>query len=888
MEKFEQSTIWKKTLGVQPETDLYKEDREKLRAAFKDFREKAKLLAAEIALIFPEYTLHDITHIDALWEIAELVIPTHVELTPAEAFVLGGAFLIHDLGMGLAAFPDGMERIKKEEIWKDTVASLFKEKYNRHIDEKDYSKLDNDIEKPAIEKVLRLLHAKNAEKLAFTSWKDKSGEELCLFENYELKESFGRIIGLIAHSHGIPVSELEIKLPSKLGAAGNLPPGWTIDPVMLACILRTADAIHIDGRRTPSLLRQTRKISGLSELHWNFQQKLNQPMLDENDRLIFTSKSPFLINEVDSWWLCYDTLQMVDKEIKAVNALLADRKRQMLKATGVAFIDDAKRLSESIAVEGWEPIDAILKVTNVSRLVENLGGKQLYGNNMQIPLRELIQNSADAIRARRILEDEKPEYGSIIIRIGGDESGQFIEVEDNGIGMSPRVLTGPFLDFGESFWGTSLMHEELPGLEAKGFNPTGQYGIGFFSVFMWGKNVNVFSRRYEKGRDSTYVMEFNHGVLSRPILRKAGNNELIKDGGTKVRVWLSNSEILDTLLEKFDGEKRSKITISELIESICPSIDCNIILEEKGAAPITIIEANDWITMPPLSLIRRIIGDFDYNKADKKTRQYLTKISKNITLLEEDGEIVGRLALYGQDDFSKGNIIIHDRGVVTIGGMRSSELFQLLGILVGRSVRASRDSGFPVVSLAKLKEWATNQADLLSKANLDPVSEAYCASIIRALEGNTSSLKIAYHKSGLLNYQELIAIIQNTKHDSFSIVQDAAIFVYERDNNCKIDFFDNVIWVDMGIPGILQHNFRWPDNEWPAFGNSDNDFFLLRSLQGLVVEAFSETWKLNSKTIWAAMKEKGYMVPVGKVDGRDAKIDGVYIIRRPKKKKASS
>lgn len=47
-----------------------------------------------------------------------------------------------------------------------------------------------------------------------------------------------------------------------------------------------------------------------------------------------------------------------------------------------------------------------------------------------------------------------------------------IEVEDNGVGMSPKVLTGPFLDFGQSFWGTSLMHEELPGLESKGFIST--------------------------------------------------------------------------------------------------------------------------------------------------------------------------------------------------------------------------------------------------------------------------------------------------------------------------------------------------------------------------------------------------------------------------------
>jgi hypothetical protein len=126
-----------------------------------------------------------------LWETADLIIPEEIELTPAEAFVLGGTFLIHDLGMGLASYPNGIKELKEELIWKGTVASLLKNKLQREINETDVINLDNETERIAVEIVLRLLHARRAEKLALTSWKNKEGQDLFLIENSDLRESYG-------------------------------------------------------------------------------------------------------------------------------------------------------------------------------------------------------------------------------------------------------------------------------------------------------------------------------------------------------------------------------------------------------------------------------------------------------------------------------------------------------------------------------------------------------------------------------------------------------------------------------------------------------------------------------------------------------------------------
>jgi HSP90 family molecular chaperone len=158
-----------------------------------------------------------------------------------------------------------------------------------------------------------------------------------------------------------------------------------------------------------------------------------------------------------------------------------------------------------------------------------LGGKELYGDTVTPPLRELLQNAADAIRARRILDGHEKNWGLIRVGWGEDASGKWIEVSDNGVGMSPRVLSEGLLDFGKSFWSSDMVQEELAGLIGTGFQPTGRYGIGFFSVFMWGKRVEVTSRRFDAARNETHVLAFVDGLNLRPL--KAAPDEAMLDSG---------------------------------------------------------------------------------------------------------------------------------------------------------------------------------------------------------------------------------------------------------------------------------------------------------------------------------------------------------------------
>ena len=135
--------------------------------------------------------------------------------------------------------------------------------------------------------------------------------------------------------------------------------------------------------------------------------------------------------------------------------------------------------------------------------------------------------------ARRLFENREATFGSITVSLERTVDNRFwLDVVDNGIGMSMRVLTEFLLDFGQrTFWGSPEMQEEFPGLLSGGLKPIGKYGIGFFSVFMIAERVIVITCRSDAAVRDTLVLEFSRGLEGRPIVRPA-----LKEGAT-FRRW---------------------------------------------------------------------------------------------------------------------------------------------------------------------------------------------------------------------------------------------------------------------------------------------------------------------------------------------------------------
>ncbi|MDE1163785.1 MAG: molecular chaperone HtpG, partial [Edaphobacter sp.] len=144
--------------------------------------------------------------------------------------------------------------------------------------------------------------------------------------------------------------------------------------------------------------------------------------------------------------------------------------------------------------------------TEVSQLLQ-LIVHSLY-SHPEIFLRELISNSSDALDKLRHLtltdDTYKALLGSTIasprIDLDLNEEAKALTISDTGIGMNEEDLIAHLGTIARS--GTKNFLSQLSGDAKKDSNLIGQFGVGFYSVFMVADKVEVFSRK--AGEDKTY------------------------------------------------------------------------------------------------------------------------------------------------------------------------------------------------------------------------------------------------------------------------------------------------------------------------------------------------------------------------------------------------
>jgi len=144
--------------------------------------------------------------------------------------------------------------------------------------------------------------------------------------------------------------------------------------------------------------------------------------------------------------------------------------------------------------------------TEVSQLLQ-LIVHSLY-SHPEIFLRELISNSSDALDKLRHLTLTDDKYKALVgkgidaprIDLTLDEEKKTLTISDTGIGMSEEDLASHLGTIARS--GTKNFLAQLSGDAKKDSNLIGQFGVGFYSVFMVADKVEVFSRK--AGEDKTF------------------------------------------------------------------------------------------------------------------------------------------------------------------------------------------------------------------------------------------------------------------------------------------------------------------------------------------------------------------------------------------------
>jgi molecular chaperone HtpG len=171
--------------------------------------------------------------------------------------------------------------------------------------------------------------------------------------------------------------------------------------------------------------------------------------------------------------------------------------------------------------------------TEVGQLLE-LIVHSLY-SHPEIFLRELISNSSDALDKLRHLTLIDEKYKAMVgngiasprIDLELDEGKKTLTISDTGIGMNEEDLVAQLGTIARS--GTKNFLAQLSGDARKDSNLIGQFGVGFYSVFMVADKVEVFSRK--AGEDKTYKWT-SDGKTGFDIEEATGNDSRSTAGTT--------------------------------------------------------------------------------------------------------------------------------------------------------------------------------------------------------------------------------------------------------------------------------------------------------------------------------------------------------------------
>ena len=471
-------------------------------------------MTSRIVDSLPDLTLHDISHLDALWVVAGTIAGDDYIPNPLDGYLFGTAVLLHDAALCHEAYSGGQAAVRATTQWKDA--------YNRRLT--NQGKVDPD---EVDFEALRSLHATRAATLATEPWSTNDGDPWYIIDDDDLRNEYGPLIGQIASSHHWDIEDVVNTFAVPRPAASFLHTHWSADPLTVACLLRAADAGHINSARAPTFLLKILQMNSVSKAHWTAQNHLGHLSYNHEDptHLVVASTAPFAKFEASAWWVAFDLVVQLDRELKACDAALRAARgasRRPFARKAVAGAGNPKELAKYVQTQGWEPTDSTVHVSDIGSLVGRLGGEQLYGtgaDTLAIALRELIQNAADAISARRLI-GESSFRGRILVHLFRDPSSgrQILQIDDDGVGMSPRTLSRDLLDFGKSFWASERASSEFPGIQAAKHSPIGRFGIGFFSIFMAAEKMEVFSRRFDAALNDVKCLSFDNGLSLRPVL----------------------------------------------------------------------------------------------------------------------------------------------------------------------------------------------------------------------------------------------------------------------------------------------------------------------------------------------------------------------------------
>lgn len=480
---------------------------------FADIRRSIKDLLGEIGRygFFNEYTVHNFSHVEEMLKIAEWIIPeeTKNKLTLAECFLLTMGIYFHDLGM-LITRKEFENRDKKIiETWAEN--SLF-----QGSDGQDYRSRVSELKTDERDRLLYQEYVRAHHGARVRMWLEGGiagnlqSDNAVVSEIEKLISPLSSVVrrdlAIICESHNLDDIDDSEKYPLSQPYGNSFEE--EVDLQYLAIVLRTADLLQITKHRAPStLFRIISPSDPVSQIEWHKQNAVRRirkkDAIDQEGVTNASIPSDTIevfaqFKEAEGFFGLTSYLRYAESQLE--RSFQAIEKSRKLRGGNKQF-PWRKINDEKVEAEGFIPRTFGFELDQ-SRILTLLTGHTLY-NDSTVVIREIIQNSIDAVRLQG--QNKGPKFeGKIVVH--WDTSKSELVITDNGTGMTQDIIERHLLKVGSSRYQDPQFRKQYPD-----FSPISRFGIGVLTAFMVADSVEIITVSPEEDKARQISLRTVHG-----------------------------------------------------------------------------------------------------------------------------------------------------------------------------------------------------------------------------------------------------------------------------------------------------------------------------------------------------------------------------------------
>jgi hypothetical protein len=581
-----------------------------------------------IVKLFPEYTPHDEEHhLSRLFFLGDELLGDAViaNLNSTELFILASSLYGHDWGMAVSDNEMELISYDKNDIENDFGVALIdgeRLKFQAFMKENNLKSF-NDISLFHWQEYIRNTHA------------IRSGERIRkYFESID--SGLGEAIARASEGHWLDFKDIQNphSYPTNFAVSNE-----TVNLRAIALYVRLIDLLDITQERTPYVIwKYVAPKSIRSKMEWQKHKAIHS--------LVFPPYQGGRVVQVDGgtnshevYAALQDLRNFCDEQLKGCNDILTQ-------------INDSRydlnifHIDWRIQPRTFKPISIQFEFDRV-RMFEILSD-EIYQGDKYVFLRELLQNSIDAIGVRRAILEQKGlkpiSIGQIIITVQNKTDGDCeITFSDDGIGMDEYVIKNYLSIAGKSYYNSDDF--KRLGLS---LDPISKFGVGVLSCFMVADEIEIetFMDPYMSNGSSEKI------EIRIPAVGKQFriNSFITKDAkvGTIFKIHVIGTKI------RSGNQKVDKLKVTEYMLRIAGFVKVPIKIIEDGIETLIIHpneNSSEYQVLFPKSTIKKLDLSYPWEKAFlpqslKNSKEILQEKKINVVSDLNLGDIVEGVISY--------------------------------------------------------------------------------------------------------------------------------------------------------------------------------------------------------------------------------------------------